>query len=429
MHKQTLVVTFAASLAAAALSTGAATATSEPDSAAAARPAVAQAATGLAAAGLAGARHISYRDWSTPRALRNGVRSGVVVSGDSARIRGTARRAGRWTSPWVRPGFALTEAIPSWDATTPRGTWVSVQMRVRTPGGRMSSWDSLGRWASHERRFNRRTFGDQADDLTRVAVDTLRSRGVARLTRWRVRVTLHRRAGTSATPRLHSVGAMASRLPGGNPPTTRTTMRGQRDITVPRRSQMIHRGHYPQWGGGGEAWCSPTSTTMVLGHWGRGPRPRAYRWVGRGHRNAAVDYAARSTFDYGYDGAGNWAFNVAYANRYRTSSFVTRLRSLREAERFIRRGIPLVASINFGPGELDGAPISSTAGHLLVIRGFTANGRVIANDPAARRNSGVRRVYKRGQFANAWVGGSGGLVYVIRPQGRALPARTPEANW
>jgi Peptidase_C39 like family len=120
---------------------------------------------------------------------------------------------------------------------------------------------------------------------------------------------------------------------------------------------------------------------------------------------------------------------VAYANRYSTSSFVTRLRSLREAERFIRRGIPLVASINFGPGELDGAPISSTAGHLLVIRGFTANGRVIANDPAARRNSGVRRVYKRGQFADAWVGGSGGLVYVIRPPGRALPARTPEANW
>jgi hypothetical protein len=421
--KQTLVVTFAASLAAATLSASAATATSAPDSATAAHPARAQ------AAGLAGARHISYRDWATPRALRNGVRSGVLVTDSGARIRGNARRSGRWTSPWVRPGFALTEAIPSWNATTPRGTWVSVRMRTRTPGGRMSSWDSLGRWASHERRFNRRTFGEQADDLTRVAVDTLRSRGVRRLTRWRVRVTLHRRAGTSATPRLHSVGAMASRLPGGNPPTTRTTMRGQRDITVPRRSQMIHRGHYPQWGGGGEAWCSPTSTTMVLGHWGRGPRPRAYRWVGRGHRNPAVDYAARSTFDYGYDGAGNWAFNVAYANRYRTSSFVTRLRSLREAERFIRRGIPLVASINFGPGELDGAPISSTAGHLLVIRGFTANGRVIVNDPAARRNSGVRRVYKRGQFADAWVGGSGGLVYVIRPQGRALPARTPEANW
>jgi Peptidase_C39 like family len=421
--KQTLVVTFAASLAAATLSTSAATATSAPDSSTVAPPVRAQ------AAGLAGARHVSYRDWATPRALRNGVRSGVRVTDSGARIRGNVRRAGTWTSPWVRPGFALTEAIPSWNATTPRGTWVSVRMRTRTPGGRMSSWDSLGRWASHERRFDRRTFGEQADDLTRVAVDTLRSRGVARLTRWRVRVTLHRRAGTSATPRLHSVGAMASRLPGGNPPTTPTTMRGQRDITVPRRSQMIHRGHYPQWGGGGEAWCSPTSTTMVLGHWDRGPRPRAYRWVGRGHRNPAVDYAARATFDYGYDGAGNWAFNVAYANRYRTSSFVTRLRSLREAERFIRRGIPLVASINFGPGELDGAPISSTAGHLLVIRGFTANGGVIANDPAARRNSGVRRVYKRGQFADAWVGGSGGLVYVIRPQGRALPARTPEANW
>jgi hypothetical protein len=390
-------------------------------------------------------RHVSYQQWASRAQLRRGSSAGAAVTRDGVRIRravgrmtyrdpesGTRTRyeLARWTSPWVAPGFALTEAVPSWNAVTPRGTWVRVQMRVRTPSGRRSSWDTLGSWASHERRFHRRTSGSQGDDLASVAVDTLRSRGVARLTGWQVRAVLLRRAGTSATPRLRGIGAMVSRLPDTDPPTTRTTMRGRTvDLAVPRRSQMTHRGHFPQFGNGGEAWCSPTSTTMVLGFWDAWPRPAWYRWVGAGHRDPEVDFTARAVYDHGFNGAGNWAFNTAYAHRYGMRSFVTRLRSLREAERFIRAGIPLVASVQFGPGELTGAPIRATDGHLMVIRGFTGRGHVIANDPAARRNRGVRRVYDRAQFADAWVGGSGGLVYVIRPAGRALPARTAEANW
>jgi hypothetical protein len=34
-------------------------------------------------------------------------------------------------------------------------------------------------------------------------------------------------------------------------------------LNVPRYSQMTHRGHYPQYGGG-QAWCSPTSLSMLL---------------------------------------------------------------------------------------------------------------------------------------------------------------------
>ncbi|HEX2174848.1 MAG TPA: C39 family peptidase [Nocardioidaceae bacterium] len=390
------------------------------------------------------ARHIAYDEWATRAQLRSGHGAGVAVRRAGVRIRRpvgrttyrdpesgrrTAYDLARWTSPWVRPGFRLTEAVASWNATTPRGTFIGVQMRGRTPQGRRSSWDTLGNWASHERRFHRTTLGEQADDVAEVAVDTLRTRGRATFARWQLRVTLFRRAGTARTPQLHGVGAMVSRLPGGDPPTTRTSMRRARDLQVPRRSQMIHRGHYPQFGNGGEAWCSPTSTTMLLRFWGEGPRPREYSWVGDRHRNADVDHAARFVYDYGYDGAGNWAFNTAYAHRYGMRSFVTRLRSLREAERFVKSGIPLAASVKFGAGELDGAPISSTAGHLMVIRGFTAGGDVIVNDPAARGNRGVRRVYDRGQFADAWVGGSGGLVYVIRPRGKDLPTPSAEANW
>ena len=71
---------------------------------------------------------------------------------------------------------------------------------------------------------------------------------------------------------------------------------------------------------------------------------------------------ARSVYDHGYRGAGNWSFNTAYAATRTGEAFVTRLRDLRDAERFIAAGIPLAASITFGSGQLSGAPISSTAG-------------------------------------------------------------------
>ena len=65
----------------------------------------------------------------------------------------------------------------------------------------------------------------------------------------------------------------------------------------------------------------------------------------------SVDYAARGTYDAAYRGTGNWPFNAAYAARFNLDAFVTQLRSLAEAEQFVRAGIPLVASIASRPGE------------------------------------------------------------------------------
>jgi hypothetical protein len=384
-------------------------------------------------------RHVAYKQWADGDALRRGTLAGTRVRRGAVRIfdpigvhsyRGRRYGFGRWTSPWVRPGFGLTEAVPSWRAATPAGTWISVEMRGRTPRGLLSSWDSLGNWAEHDTKFRRTTLGAQVDDLTRVSVDTLQTQGRSRLHAWQLRVTLYRRAGSTVSPRLRGVGSMVSALPdGGDAATSRPGSARGIVLDVPRYSQMVHRGEYPEYNNGGQAWCSPTSTTMVLAYWNRLPDPSEYTWVRDGYRDPEVAHAARYAFDYGFDGAGNWAFNTAYAGRYGTSSFVTRLRSVREAERFIKAGIPLVASISFGAGELDNSPIRGTNGHLLVIRGFTERGKVVVNDPAAESAKGVRRVYRRDQFADAWIGGSGGVVYVVRPGSTPLPRRTSEPNW
>jgi hypothetical protein len=63
-----------------------------------------------------------------------------------------------------------------------------------------------------------------------------------------------------------------------------------------------------------------------------------------------------------------------------------------------------------------------------VIVGFTKNGDVVVNDPAASARAGVRRVYDRGQLERAWLAGSGGTTYVIRDQAHPLPDGT-HSNW
>src|SRR5699024_9515456 len=122
-------------------------------------------------------------------------------------------------------------------------------------------------------------------------------------------------------------------------------------LDVPKYSPEIHEGAYPKWDGGGEAWCSPTSTAMVLSYWGRGPTEEQMSWVNPEYKDPQVDFAARGTYDYSYDGAGNSPFNIAYAVRFGLDGFVTRLHSLTELEQYIKAGIPVITSESFEEGE------------------------------------------------------------------------------
>jgi len=342
---------------------------------------------------------------------------------------------GTWVSPEVRPGFALTELVGSWNADTPTGSWVEVAVQGLADDGSTSKWYVLGRWSEDDASFHSTSVPGQGDDLATVAIDTLVTREDRALVTYRLRLSLLREAGSTASPTVSMAGAMASRLPEANKvETSATTMARTRVLDVPTYSQEIHVGHYPQWDGGGEAWCSPTSTSMVLGYWGVGPTPAEYAWVTADdpdHQDPWVDHAARYTYDYNYDGAGNWPFNTAYAGRYGMESFVTRLRSLAEAEQFVKTGIPLVVSLSFKKNELDGAGYG-TNGHLLTIVGFTEDGDVVVNDPASHlvpSNDEVRVTYDREQFENAWIGHTGGISYVIHPETAPLPPTGAQPNW
>jgi hypothetical protein len=299
-----------------------------------------------------------------------------------------AARRGTWTSPWCEPGFTFTDLVASWSATTPRGAWIEVLVQAR--GNR--AWHDLGHWSSGTQPARRTSITGDPE----VDTDVWRPTGGADA--YRLRVNLHR----TESQHLHRIGAVVSAGTWSGK-TSAPLRRVERVLDVPRLSQMT----YAEVGGRG--WCSPSSVSMVLSH--AGTLPPA----------TDIPRAAREVHDPAWPGTGNWSFNAAWAAGTAGNAFVTRLRDLRDAERFVDAGIPLVASVSYPPGALTRAPTHGTDGHLVVIRGFSGAGDVVTNDPGAPSDRSVRRTYHRAEFERAWLGGSGGVVYVIHRDDQPLP--------
>lgn len=392
-------------------------------------------------------RHVAYQNWSTAEQFATGSSAGVSIDEDALVLSvpaGTFNYAdpftsgakrydySTWTSPLVRSRFAFTELVASWNADTPLGTWLQVAVRGQPDTGGLSGWYILGRWTADDSDLHRTSVNGQGDALATVSTDTLVAASGHSLSSWQLKVTLFRITGTTVTPRLSLIAAMTSAISTAEQLTSASPagVAGGVTLDVPTYSQEIHVGKYPHWDGGGEAWCSPTSTAMVLRYWQTGPTRRDFAWVDPAYRDPEVVHAARHVYDYAYGGAGNWPFNTAYAARFGLTAFVTRLRSLTEAEQFIAAGIPLVVSVSFSRDQLTGAGYD-TKGHLLVIVGFTDTGDVVVNDPASHLipdNSEVRTVYHRAQFEDVWAR-SGGITYVIHPPSVPLPPTAAEPNW
>ncbi|EGX61256.1 hypothetical protein SZN_03147 [Streptomyces zinciresistens K42] len=392
----------------------------------------------------------SHADWrgGTARGTRAvaGARPGLVLATPAGTTDYTDPHTGRtarweyatWTSPVHRFAVPATEVIASWNAHTPDGTWIQVDLRGTYQDGTATPWYVMGRWAAGDRDIRRTSVDGQRDGRSTVGTDTLAIDDPAsglRLASFRLRLTLYRRPGTALTPVLWRAGVMGSDVPDRF--TVAASVPGAaRELTVPRYSQETHVGQYPEYDGGGEAWCSPTSAQMIIEYWGGRLSREQLAWVDPAYADPQICHAARYTYDYQYQGCGNWPFSAAYAATFDDiRAVVTRLGSLTDLERLIAAGIPAMTSQSFREEELTGAGYG-TAGHLMTVIGFTAGGDVIANDPYAPTNEAVRRVYRRREWENIWlrtkrydaagkvVSGTGGVCYLFFP---ALPTARQRA--
>lgn len=161
-------------------------------------------------------------------------------------------------------------------------------------------------------------------------------------------------------------------------------------LRVPARSQMEEAPVLR------ERICSPTCVAMVLGFWGR---------------RVSVSALAADVFHEGLDRYGVWPAAIHAAARCGVAGYVLRFPGWSSALWCLRQGLPVIASIRFEPGELEGAPIARTDGHLVVLVGAEGD-QVLVNDPAGASERDVPRRYRRDQFLRVWLQ-RGGVGYVL----------------
>lgn len=263
----------------------------------------------------------------------------------------------------------FTEAVVSWNA---RGD-IRVELRART-NGEWTPWYVMG-----ECKGGKLNSAKHPD----VAIDTLKLKKKADAFQYRYTV------GTGAHVALIAV---THYTPGEKAKPKCDHKAWGKVLDVPQRSQMVED---PKIRG---LICSPTSVSMVLEYYGI--------------KRKTTD-VCEGVLDHTANIYGNWPCNTAFAYTAGASeAYVKRCMSLCEVEEEIAAGRPVVLSHQWKKGELTDAPISESDGHLIVVVGFTQNGDVVVNDPAARER--VRRTYKRAEIEKTWLENASGITYIIK---------------
>ena len=132
--------------------------------------------------------------------------------------------------------------------------------------------------------------------------------------------------------------------------------------------------------------CSPTCVSMVLTLWNR-----PHDWL----------VLAEECHDPASGMYGVWPLAVAAAARRDCIGAVEVFEDWEAPLTVLAAGVPLVTSIRFFAGELPGAPLGETHGHLVVVHGAGPQS-VLVCDPAAPEGE-VSREYPADAFSRAWL--------------------------
>jgi len=151
--------------------------------------------------------------------------------------------------------------------------------------------------------------------------------------------------------------------------------------------------------------CSPTCVAMVLAYYGV---------------RVAVADLAREIFHPDLDIYGVWPAAIRAAGRHGIAGYLLRFPDWQAAEWCLARQMPIIASVRYAAGELTGAAVAETPGHLLVLTGHDG-GDVFVNDPASPTASDVSRRYRLAELRRVWLERSGVGYVLFRPPPAGAP--------
>ena len=301
----------------------------------------------------------------------------------------------------IDAGIPFNEMIASWNIEQAQSAAIKIEVRAHGEGFD-TKWYTMAEWALDDNAGPRASVKGQRDENGTVDTDTLVLKKQGKTLD--VQVTL-KNSGEGPVPILKLLTFSFSN--GQHLPTAKLEKSAAwgKTIDVPQRAQ----GNYPN----GGVLCSATSMSMMLWHYSN--------QLGKPELNKDVPEVEYHVWDPVYKGAGNWPFNTAYVGSFPgMRSYVARLGTTRDLERWIDAGYPVVCSVSFD--LLRGLPLSPTeSGHLVVLVGFDVNGDPVINDPAFKEH--VRKIYKRSDFENAWAY-SKHTVYLVYPEGAKIPIDT-----
>ncbi len=332
--------------------------------------------------------HAQTQRWElSGKAWGDGAHQGTAAQGEHLTLapdakRGVYRRA-------LPAGQSFDSLLVSLNHDPwPAGARVETHVRLRV-GDAWTEWLPVGVYGHGATLPRSQT---HTPGLARVLTDVVRA--TAPVTAAEVRLVLHGTASSRPRLRRLALSVWTKGPPAPEPPSKHPAW--GRILDVPQRSQKIEAREIA-----GRI-CSPTSLSMVMEFWGK---------------DLPTAAVARGVYDHGADIYGNWSLNVAFASTQGFVATATHMDGLLDLEAEIAAGRPVVISHRFKKGDLGGAPMSATDGHLIVVAGFTPQGDVVVNDPAANPAKGpIRRVYKRTELRRTWLTNAEGVAYTLHPR-------------
>lgn len=149
--------------------------------------------------------------------------------------------------------------------------------------------------------------------------------------------------------------------------------------------------------------CSPTATAMAVAG-----SEALEQWPG----------AVKACLDPNTNAYGKWPLAIHWASQNARIGSVEALPDWQAALTVLNNGSPVVCSIRFDKGDLPGAPMQQTGGHLVVLYGLEFEGEhgyALVMDPAAASAAEVARRYPLKAFSDAWLSHRGGTYLFSTP--------------